>query len=270
MCEFAIDDIVNEMGVPEPPMNTDDFDAFIQKVYFGAITKESLDIAIYGQTISYLMGGVIRGFGGLSDDFTFGTGLNLTATGIENNIWRFSAAKQYQQVRVLSKMVNKSVPFKDFEKVAKVILTDYNKNYLKTEYVTGVLQSQAAREWVDFQSNDTIQFLTYNTQRDGRVRPSHASLDRITRPKNDPFWDNYSPRNGWNCRCFLTGSEQVRRVTDLSKKNVPKFGTKEFPKEFKMNPGKDKLIFKPNHPYFKVDRGDANLKKRNFNLPLPR
>lgn len=271
MCNFTIDDIVSQLEFEPPPtpFNDDDLEAYAHKIFIGAITVDNLDVVMYGQTIAYLMGAVSHGFGGLDDSFTFGTGLNLTAKGLEDNIWKFSAAKQYQQVRILSKLVTKGVPFKDFEEVAKVVLPQYNKNYLKTEYVTSVLQSQAAREWVDFQENDDIQFLKYNTQRDARVRDAHRKLDKITLPKNHPFWNNYSPANGWRCRCFITGAESARKTTDLSKKSIPKFGTKDFPKEFKMNPGKDKIVFKENHPYFKVSKGDLTLKKNNFNLPLP-
>lgn len=271
MCEYSVDDIVNilDSEVPPTPFNDDDLEVFAQNIFTKTITINNLSPLIYGQTIAYLMGAVARGFAGFSDDFTFGTGLNITATGIENNIWRFSAAKQYQQVRILSRLVSKAVPFSDFKKVADIVLSDYNKNYLKTEYVTSVLQSQAAREWVDFQENDNISFLKYNTQRDVRVRPKHVALDGITLPKNDPFWNDYTPANGWRCRCFVTGIERARS-TDLSKKNLPEFGTPDFPKEFKMNAGKDKIVFKENHPYFKISKGDAQLKKNNFNLPLPR
>ena len=271
MCDFAIDDIKNALGFepPEPNINPEDLEALGLKVYEGVVDVNALDLTLYAQTVSYLMKGVIQGFGGLADDFVFGTGLNLTATGIENNIWRFSAAKQYQQVRTLSKLVNKAVPYNEFKKVADVVLNDYNKNYLKTEYITSVLQSQAAREWVDFDENENIQFLRYNTQRDGRVRPAHAALDKITLPKNDSFWNDHAPANGWRCRCFLSGVEEVRKTTDLKTKKIPAFGTKDFPKEFKMNPAKDKIVFKSNHPYFSVAKGDQALKKRNFNLPLP-
>jgi SPP1 gp7 family putative phage head morphogenesis protein len=271
MCDYSELDILNALDFepPEPNISAEDLEAYALKVYTGAITTETLDVAVYAQTINYLMGAIIKGYGGLADDFVFGTGLNITATGIENNIWRFSAAKQYQQVRILSKLASKAVPFEEFKKVADVVLPQYNKNYLKTEYLTSVLQSQAAREWVDFQENDEIQFLKYHTQKDGRVRAKHKALDGVTLPKNHSFWNDYTPANGWRCRCFVTGTQTTRKETNLSKKTLPKFGTKDFPKEFKMNAGKDKIVFKENHPYFKVSRGDADLKKRNFNLPLP-
>lgn len=270
MCVDSID-ILNalEEEAPPSPFSIDDAQEFNAKVYYGAITTESLDVAMYAQTVGYLMGAVLNGFGGLEDSFVIGTGWNLAAKGLENNIWRFSAAKQYQQVRILSRLVNAGTKFEDFTPVANLIFSDYNINYLKTEYVTALLQSQAAREWVDFQENDEIEYLRYNTQRDARVRPRHKELDGVVLPKNHAFWNDYNPANGWRCRCFVTGQKTASKVTDLSKKKIPEFGSPDFPKEFKMNPGKDRIIFNKNHPYYSVAKGDLNLKKNNFNLPLP-
>ncbi len=42
----------------------------------------------------------------------------------------------------------------------------------------------------------------YSTAGDDRVRPSHAELDGVTLPKDDPFWQRFWPPNGWNCRCI--------------------------------------------------------------------
>jgi SPP1 gp7 family putative phage head morphogenesis protein len=41
----------------------------------------------------------------------------------------------------------------------------------------------------------------YNTVGDDRVRPSHVALDGTRLPKENPFWREYWPPNGYNCRC---------------------------------------------------------------------
>lgn len=41
----------------------------------------------------------------------------------------------------------------------------------------------------------------YVTTGDDRVRPTHAALEGVTLPKDDPFWRRFYPPNGWNCRC---------------------------------------------------------------------
>jgi uncharacterized protein with gpF-like domain len=107
--------------------------------------------------------------------------------------------------------------------------------------------------------------LTYHTQRDVRVRDEHSILDGITRPVNDKFWDLYMPKNGWNCRCFVT-QHGGKKETEVPEINLDE---KQFPKTFRMNPGKDKLIFNPDsHPYFRVARGDAGFRDNNYNLPV--
>lgn len=70
-----------------------------------------------------------------------------------------------------------------------------------------------------------------------------------------------------NCRCTV---EQLSDgdVTDLHGFIPPD----DVPPEFMMNSGKDGYIFKEKgkgkHPYFDVAKGDKELAKRNFNLPI--
>lgn len=52
----------------------------------------------------------------------------------------------------------------------------------------------------------------YVTVGDERVRPSHAALDGVTLPKDDPFWQTNTPPNGWNCRCQLISIFAERTV----------------------------------------------------------
>lgn len=60
-----------------------------------------------------------------------------------------------------------------------------------------------AAKWEDFMQDGDRYNLQYRTQRDKRVRPAHAALDRVTLPITDPFWQDYFPPNGWNCRCTV-------------------------------------------------------------------
>jgi len=43
----------------------------------------------------------------------------------------------------------------------------------------------------------------YVTVGDDRVRPTHAALDGMRLPKDDPRWAEFTPPNGWNCRCAI-------------------------------------------------------------------
>lgn len=43
----------------------------------------------------------------------------------------------------------------------------------------------------------------YVTVGDDRVRPAHAEMDGVKRPREDPLWSAWTPPNGYNCRCAV-------------------------------------------------------------------
>ena len=263
---YNIDDIKTP---PSPFIEEQDAEPFLQAVFIGAITPTNLSVINYAKTVNYLMNATNEGLGGIAGEF--GTGINAATIKIEENVWRFAAAKQYQQVRTLSSLIFKGVDFETFKKPALNVWQDYNVNWLQSEWQTGFTQAQNARNWLDWESNDNIKTLKYHTQKDSRVRQSHQQLDGVQLSKDDPFWDTYAPANGWRCRCFLTGetSTRVTKPSRLKKRNIPEFGTEDFPMEFKQNAGKTFHLFSNRHPYYNVPRKDLDLKRRNFDLPLP-
>lgn len=79
-----------------------------------------------------------------------------------------------------------------------------NKPYMVDTLVrtSSQIAFNAAQYQQDQDDEDNIIWgYTYVTMRDERVRPEHEELDGITLPKDDPFWDDFWPPNGWNCRC---------------------------------------------------------------------
>jgi SPP1 gp7 family putative phage head morphogenesis protein len=242
-------------------------------VFSGAITVHSLSHDYHTKVSSLLESAVFLGFGGDMHTFSFQSPEFKTIKALRKSIYAFSAAKQYQQVRTMSAFIDKKgevSAFKEFKEKASRVFGEYNKNYLHTEYKTAIGQSQSARDWVNIEkTKDVLPYITYRTQRDSHVRDEHAVLDGITLPADDPFWNNCMPKNGWNCRCFTVQKERAK-VTDLKERDLSALDDqKKFPDVFKMNPGKDGLIFNPKyHPYFFVAKGDADWKKQNFGLPL--
>jgi SPP1 gp7 family putative phage head morphogenesis protein len=274
--------LVSDIIAKEPPeINPDMFmmpfdehaiEMYLLYVYTGEVTKERLSMWYHERVGGELddavrMGFKVAGINQVSPEYQLYQKLR-------HNIYVFSAAKQYQQVRTMSQFITidgvKST-YSQFKALAEKVFVEYNDTYLRAEYVTAIGQSQMAREWVEAeQKKDIIPYLQYRTQRDSRVRDEHAALDGITLPVDHPFWKTWMPKNGWRCRCF-TVSKQRAAVTDLSQRDLSDLADeKKFPKTFQMNPGIDGLVFNPkHHPYFFVERGDAGLKKNNFNLPIP-
>ena len=99
-------------------------------------------------------------------------------------------------------------PFEQFLNDVQKIDQTYNQNYLRAEYNFVQASATMAAKWEEFQEDGDRYNLQYRTANDDRVRPEHAALDRVTLPMSDPFWAEYYPPNGWNCRCTVV---QVRK-----------------------------------------------------------
>lgn len=99
-------------------------------------------------------------------------------------------------------------PFERFLNDVQSINATYNSNYLRAEYNFVAGSAEMAARWESFMQDGDRYNLQYRTQRDDKVRPEHAALDRVTLPMSDSFWEEFYPPNGWNCRCTVV---QVRK-----------------------------------------------------------
>lgn len=275
----VLDDIVaaKPPEIPDTwmyPFTEEGIEMYLLGVYTGSITTDSLSLSYHERVGTTLERGMLIGLNQGNPNINFTSPEYELFRKFRTNIFQFSAAKQYQQVRTMSAfIVDKGVQstFREFRELAGKVFDEYNKNYLKTEYNTAIGQAQMGREWVEAErKKELLPWLTYRTQRDSRVRDEHAILDGVTKRVDDPFWNTFMPKNGWNCRCY-TFQKKRGKETDLSQLDLSDLqDEKKFPPTFRMNPGKDGLIFNPKeHPYFFVARGDAGLKANSFNLPIP-
>jgi SPP1 gp7 family putative phage head morphogenesis protein len=266
MCSYC-----NIVNVDKIHLFTDDeVDAYLYGIFTGRISINALDTASYLKVAEKLTSGVYKGFGKsiLEVDYTT-TDYKMLAS-LRENVYIFSAAKEYQQVRQMTALltdVNGIKPYNQFKKDALAVHNDYNVNYLSAEYNSAIAQSRSASMWMDIEVNKSLYpNLTYVTVGDGRVRPAHAMLDGITRPIGDIFWRKFFPINDWNCRCSTIQTDN-ENLTDLSTRVKPTM--KDVPEIFRFNAGIEKRVFSEKHPYFKVEPRDVELAKRNFNLPKP-
>lgn len=128
----------------------------------------------------------------------------------------------------------------------------YNGNYLEAEYLFATQSARMAARWEE-DSRDADRYdLQYRTAGDDKVRVDHRPLEGITLPAADPFWQEYYPPNGWRCRCTVA---KVRRgkyeQTDTNRALMAGRNATEGKLEiFRFNPGKQKAIFPPHHPYY--------------------
>lgn len=185
-------------------------------------------------------------------------------TALQEDARSFGGLKTHAQLFEASKLLlddkGNLKPFTQLSHEYDKLNVTYNKNYLEAEYEFAVGSSQMAAKWEEFSDNDRYE-LQYRTAGDNRVREEHAALNGTTLPKSDPFWNSYTPPNGWNCRCttvevlkdkFPTSdSEKAIKAGEAATSQIGKDGKNRL-EIFRFNPGAEKVVFPPAHPYTKV------------------
>ena len=83
-----------------------------------------------------------------------------------------------------------------------------------------------------------------------------AALHGVTLPIDDPFWEQFYPPNGWNCRCSVS---QVRKSKYPATPHNEAMALGEVATQrdtrqmFRFNPGKEQKTF-PNHNPYTISR----------------
>ncbi len=147
----------------------------------------------------------------------------------------------------------------------------YNHQYLRTEYNQAVQSAQMASKWADFERDKAGINLQYRTANDERVRASHRVLHGVTLPVDDKFWQQYTPPNGWGCRCTVVAvpkDDPDYPVRDAQGSTIN--GKEVFPTPayeiFKTNTAKAKKVFPDKHPYLPKGCGNCNKGVGSKNL----
>lgn len=187
---------------------------------------------------------------------------------LEHSSFIFSGFKTHAELVEVSRLLSKDgvkTPFDTFARQVKAIDKDYNLNYLRAEYNFAVHSSRSAALWQRYSQDADRYYLQYRTAGDERVREDHRPLHDITLPADDPFWAEYFPPNGWNCRCTAVRVRRSkyepsdhdkamaagqRATTSLDKHGHNRAAI------FRFNPGAQETLFPPRHPYYKLPTAD--------------
>jgi hypothetical protein len=182
---------------------------------------------------------------------------------LKQDVFIFSGLKTHAELLEASKLLltddGRIKPYAIFAKDIAPLKNNYNQNYLEAEYEFAITSSQMAGKWAGISQEYNLQ---YRTAADDRVRETHAVLHNITLPPDNEFWLNYYPPNGWRCRCnaievrktkytesdtatAIAAGEKATTQIDSSGKNKLAI--------FRFNPGAQKVVFPPEHPYNKVE-----------------
>lgn len=74
-------------------------------------------------------------------------------------------------------------------------------------------------------------YLRYIALNDGLARENHLAMQGVTLHRDDPFWINHYPPNGWNCRCVVrayTKEECENNGWNINQKAPPSFAHKDW------------------------------------------
>lgn len=131
---------------------------------------------------------------------------------LERSNYIFSGVKTFHELNEAFPSLlddsGKRKPFEHFLNDVQKVDERYNRNYLRAEYNFVNASADMAAKWEEFAQDGDRYNLQYRTAGDEKVRPEHAELNGVTLSIDDPFWREYFPPNGWNCRCTVV---QVRK-----------------------------------------------------------
>ncbi|AYD48212.1 PBECR2 nuclease fold domain-containing protein [Arachidicoccus soli] len=242
-------------------------DLFNSRLPDGQIPEE-----MYELSTDKLFNALDKGLGGVSFDFE--DERNSLKAFFQDNLAQFSAAKSLTELKFFNELlIKENGEIRSFNEFRDAVLRygiQFNKNYLKTEYNTAVAAAQNARQFITLKQNG-VQYLTYKTMEDGKVRPTHVILDDFTAHIDDPAWDVMTPPLAFNCRCYLLPgiASQVGVLLNKLKMTFRQlFRAAKVPKEFQNNPAKSKVIYTQEMPYFKQAKINGKLlqAQKNFGL----
>lgn len=207
------------------------------------------DAKLLSSTAETLLNGVYEGYGKDFMSVDWDTPDYETLTRLTQNVFSFSAAKNYQELRTITDALRdekgKLRTFSDFKEQVSSINQKFNATWLQTEYDTCIATATQSARWQEFKAQKSMfPFLRYQTAGDDSVRDEHRILDGVTKRVDDPFWKTYYPPNGWNCRC------EAIQVPDDDVQETVNYKAPVVDPMFRTNCGETGLIFPKGHPYF--------------------
>jgi len=210
------------------------------------------DRKLIRETANKILEAVTKGYGQTIAEAEWNSPDFIMLDKLTQNVFDFSAAKDYRQIRDMNAALrdgDRIRSFREFREQVNAINGKYNGNWLRAEYNHAIAASQSAARWTEFESRKkTMPYLQYMAIMDVNTREDHAALNGVIKAIDDKFWSTWFPPNGWGCRCEavqLPGSG-YNETPD----NKIVYPTKT-QKNFKINFGKEKIVFPPEHPYYK-------------------
>lgn len=218
--------------------------ALIDGVWSGQYDPDRIPYWLFDKIATGLDQAAAEGWGN-----QFGKGaikdVNLESA-LQKNVFYFAASKSVKELDAFHKLYSATGNKYQFTKEAIKLNQLWNFHWYNTEYNVTNRLARAGREWQRIEATkEYYPKLRFISIQDANTRDSHAALNGIVRPVEDPFWQTYFPPLDWNCRCRV---ERVQVGANTALKG------KEFPPvkdQFKDRVTDSKRIWAKDHPYFK-------------------
>lgn len=192
----------------------------------------------------------IKGFGKSLDDLDFDTPDYLMLRKLQEDVWHFSAAKNYSQLRALTDALTDQDgqlrSYSQFKKAAFEINGTHVNAWLKAERNLAIVSSQAAAKWVRIEEDkEVLPLLYFDAIIDDGTTEICRNFNGILLPFDHPFWDLYYIPNHYGERSDIIQKDDGR-ITDIATIVYPE----KIPAMFQTNLAKKLKVFPPDHPYY--------------------
>lgn len=216
-------------------------------------------IQTYGERLSEA---IKKGYGKDYIDVDFDSPDYRKLRSLEENLWQFSSAKTYSQLKEMSDALRRPDgtlrTFEEF-RIQTVLITGKQLRHLKTEYQTAVAGAQMASKWEEIQRmKATYPLLEFIAVEDDHTTALCRSLDGVIRMVDDAFWMQFYPPNHYNCRSTV---KQLRKGNITPDNEIVR---PEIPEIFKVNLGQRGLAFPEDHAYFEGTPPEVMKASRQF------
>ena len=130
-------------------------DEIIEQVYEEIITVLNLPVNLYDDYTDGFDGIIDEAYGGLPGDFDINSPREKLAVRLQNNTWRFSGAKTFQQIFTMEDVLYDGSgmikPFTQFYTEAREVYDIHNIAWLRAEYDIADKMCMGADEWLDYE-----------------------------------------------------------------------------------------------------------------------
>ncbi len=138
--------------------------------------------------------------------------------------------------------------FSKFKEASESVISQYNTNWLETEYSTAMIRANFAQQWREIERNvDIFPNIIWLPSTSVNPRSQHVALYNKVFAFDDPFLKSNYPGSLWGCKCSISSTSES--VTDGEKIKASKRSTSKASKGLDQNPGTSGALFSGTHPY---------------------